>query len=272
MERLLISIVENTILSSVIFLYLVYKAKVRKRFLYTDNIFIIVLATVIGNGLYAFFTINSFASIVLLNAFLVIFLIVCLTLVRFYRDPERRHSATDADILSPADGFIVYIKQLGKNEMPFSIKGKTISKLQELTKTSLLETPCWLIGITMTLFDVHITRAPTDGSVILNEYFRGKFLSLKQGASDVENERSTIVFQNKRCHLGVVQIASKRVRGIETFIERGEHVKMGQRIGAIRFGSQTDIILPDNAKMNVRVGQWVYGGKTVIATLNIDKR
>jgi phosphatidylserine decarboxylase len=268
MEHLLISIITNTILSTALFWYLVRKVKIHRRFLYTDNILIIVFATALGFGLSSLFAIRTHAGIVLLNVSVVLALIICCTLIHFYRDPERQPHASDADVLSPADGFVIYIKKLKPKELPFSIKGSTISKLSELTKTDLLETPCWLIGITMTLFDVHVIRAPVEGKVILNEYVKGRFLSLKKGASETENERRTTVFSNHSGRIGVVQIASKRVRGIRNFIKQGEYAKFGQRIGAIRFGSQTDVILPINATLNVRIGQWVYGGKSVIATLH----
>lgn len=269
MEKFIVSIVENTIISSIIFLYLVHKAKIRSRVLYTDNILIIALATVLGNGLYAFFTMNSIIGIMLLNAFLFVLLMVFLTLIRFYRDPERRHNATDTDILSPADGFICYVRKIVADEVPFSVKGKSISKINELSKVDVIKTPCWLVGITMTLFDVHYIRSPISGRIVLNQYTTGKFLSLKKASSEVENERNTVVIENGQRQIGVIQIASKRVRGIRTFIEKGQITQMGQRIGMITFGSQADVIFPADATPAVKIGEWVYGGKTIIASFDI---
>jgi len=159
--------------------------------------------------------------------------------------------------------------KLEAGEVPFSIKGKTISKLEELTKVDILKTPCWLVGITMTLFDVHVNRAPISGRVILSKYYRGKFISLKEGDSEVKNERNTVVIENETTKVGVIQIASKRVRGIKSFVKTGQDVLMGERIGRIDFGSQTDIVFPINSQVKVSTGQWVCGGKTIIASLDV---
>ncbi len=266
MKNILIAIVTNSIFSSLIFIYLIYKTKIKRRFLYTDNLIIIILATLIGRSVVNEFSVHNVIHVVLLNLICAIILIVCLILLRFYRDPERHHNANETDILSPADGFIVYIKKIDKNSIPFSLKGKTILKLKELTKVDILRSPCCLMGIVMTMFDVHVNRAPTYGRVVLNEYFKGKFLSLKHGESEVENERNTTVMMNEYGRVGVIMIASKRVRGIETFVRTGENLEMGQRIGKIKFGSQTDVIFPAETEIKVKIGQWVYAGKTIIAT------
>lgn len=268
MKGIVISIVENTIFSTSIFFYLILKAKVRRKFICTDNILIIASSTLIGSCIHNLLSVNNIILIVLVNPFLTVFLIACLTIFNLFRDPERYHNGKMTDILSPADGLIIYLKRLEKHETPFSVKGKTISRLQELTKVDILQTPCWLIGIVMTLFDVHVIRAPTYGRVILNKHFKGKFISLKKGESDLENERNTIVLENELCQIGIIQIASKRVKDIQTYIKTGQNVEMGQRIGRIKFGSQTDIVFPINAEIKVKIGQWVYGGKTIIATMN----
>ena len=198
---------------------------------------------------------------------LTIIIIICIALWRFYRDPKRTIKAGKDDIVCPADGQIIYIKKLDKNEMPFSVKGKNISKLEEITKTNILDEPCYLIGIVMTVFDVHVNRAPIEGRAILVKHINGKFLSLKLGESDIENERCTIVVENERDKVGTVLIASKRVRRIVSFVKEGQVLEKGQRIGIIKFGSQVDLIIPQKYKVSSKIGEQVFAGKTIIASL-----
>ena len=271
MKILWIIFFENIALSTIIFLYLKHKAKLHKRHLYKDNIFAILFSTIINSWLFNLLTINKFLMFLVVIPVLIIAIIVCIGLWRFYRDPERKSNAGKDDIVCPADGQIIYIKKLNKGETPFSIKGKRISKLEEITKTNILDEPCYLIGIVMTLFDVHVNRASIEGKVILNRHINGKFLSLKWGESDVENERCTIVVENERDKVGIVLIASRRVRRIVSFVKEGQVLQKGQRIGIIKFGSQTDLIIPQKYKVNVKLGEQVFAGKTIIATLENNK-
>jgi phosphatidylserine decarboxylase len=153
-------------------------------------------------------------------------------------------------------------------ETLISTKGDKEFKINELSKIEMIKAPCWLVGITMTLFDVHYIRSPIGGEIVLNKYTKGKFMSLKMAGSEVENERNTVVIENSKYRIAVVEIASRRVRGIRTYVNKGQTVQMGQRIGMITFGSQTDVILPIQAPPRVCVGQWVYGGKTIIAAVD----
>lgn len=187
-------------------------------------------------------------------------------MIRFWRTPIRKINSVEHDIVSPADGNIIYVKKIENNEIPISIKGKSLSKLSELTKTDLLKTPCWLIGINMTPFDVHKNCSPIDGIIILNEHFDGKFLSLKDPISISDNERNTYVINNGELKVGVVQIASKRVRRIDTYVKVGEKVKKGDWLGMIRFGSQVDVILPYQSSIKISYGEQVYAGISIIAT------
>ena len=267
MENIIILFVENIIVSSSIFFYLIYKAKIRKKYIYTDNILIITILTFIGSIIFNLLSINNIILLIIINPVLTFFLIILLTLFHFYRDPERYNNANVNDILSPADGFVVYIKRVERKETPFSVKGKTISKLKELTKVNILNNPYWLMGIVMTLFDVHVVRAPTFGNIVFNKYFKGKFISLKDGESDIENERNTTVIENDFGQIGIIQIASKSVRGIESYVKVKHYVKMGQRIGKIKFGSQVDLIIPKKYKINIKLKDQVFGGKTIVASL-----
>lgn len=268
MHLICILLLENAFISTLAFLYLVLRARIRTIFLFRENTAIIMISSLLGYVILDNMMGMNTIAIMSVTPLFVVSLIVLLTLFRFYRNPERKCNSTKEYILAPADGFVSYIKRIESAEIPFSIKGKDISKLSELSKVDVLGVPCWLIGITMTLFDVHYIRAPISGQVVLNQHTAGKFLSLKIGNSEVENERNTSVIEGNQQQIGVIQIASKRVRGIRTFIEKGQCVQMGQRIGMITFGSQTDIIFPIAAIPVVSGGEWVYGGKTRIASFD----
>lgn len=213
------------------------------------------------NGLY--FIILSAVAVVGFSALFLIY--------RFYRDPDRQIPSDKNCIVSPADGRIIYIREIQKGTIPKSIKGRSEINLSELTKTDILSDENYLIGIMMTLLDVHVNRAPISGEIVLNKHFHGKFLSLKNKASITENERNTIVFGTGSMLVGIVQIASKQVRKIVSYIAEGDDVRLGQRVGAILLGSQVDVILPKKCiSLLVKEGQQVYAGETILAKIDDD--
>ena len=118
----------------------------------------------------------------------------------------------------------------------------------------------------MTPFDVHKNAAPISGKVILNLSRKGKFLSLKLPESDAENERHTLVIQNEKTIVGVVQIASRLVRRIANYVEEGQLIERGDWYGMIRFGSQVNLIIPADNIVKVDTGTQVFAAKTLIAT------
>jgi phosphatidylserine decarboxylase len=120
----------------------------------------------------------------------------------------------------------------------------------------------------MTLFDVHINRAPIGGKVILVKHTPGKYLGLNKPESTFLNERNTIVIQREDGIMAaVVQIAARYVRRCILSVKEGETVLPGAIIGKIRWGSQADLIIPRNCDILVREGEQVYAGKTIIARL-----
>lgn len=255
---------ESLIISTLMFLYLNYKAKVELKYLFLDNILIAVVSTIITYLFYNSYLNNPFYAAVL-DIIMVPTILILNTLVRFYRVPNRKTDAEEDDIISPADGNVIYIKRIEAKDIPFSIKNYEVSKLSELTNTDILNTPCWLVGINMTPFDVHKNASPIAGKVVLNKHFDGKYLSLKDGQAEIENERNTIVIDNGKFQVGVVQIASKKVRRIETYFKEGENIKRGDWFGMIKFGSQVDVIIPANYQVELNLKDQVYAGKTIIA-------
>ncbi|NLL11232.1 MAG: phosphatidylserine decarboxylase family protein [Methanomicrobiales archaeon] len=270
LQSFLVILITSLAASTLLYLFLRRKTRIGSRYLWSDNpavaiisafaVFIVIRPHISGKWL--------FTGIVLV--FLVIFLAFVMTMIRFFRVPRRRVSAGPGQIVSPADGRIIYIKKLTEREVPESVKKQKVSRLEELTKTSLLNDGGWHIGINMTPFDVHKNCAPISGEVILNRHFSGKFLSLKDEASQSENERNTCVVANEGVKIGIVQIASRLVRRIDSYVSEGEKVKQGDWIGMIRFGSQVDVIIPADFRVITETGRQVYAAETIIAEKNED--
>jgi phosphatidylserine decarboxylase len=200
--------------------------------------------------------------------FTVLFLFIGLFFYRFFRNPKRIIPGSENDLVSPADGRIIYIKELESNQIPVTVKKKRIANISEITKTDILEQPCYLIGIAITLFDVHMNRAPIDGKVILVKHTPGTSIGLNTPESTLTNERNTTVFEREDgIKAGVVQIAARGVNRCIVMPKVGETVKRGGIFGKIRWGSQTDLIIPRNCEILVREGEQVHAGSTIIGKL-----
>ena len=190
-----------------------------------------------------------------------------ITAFRFYRDPERIPPSRDDVVLSPADGTILYVHEVMGAELPVVAKNGRPYRLEELTKTTLHDSDATVIGIGLNFLDVHVNRAPIAGRITLQERFPGRFGSLRKPAMIFENERATIVIERGELQVALVLIASRLVRRIVLFLKSGEEVALGQRIGAIRFGSQADIVIParDGLRVVVQPGDSAIAGDTVLA-------
>ena len=198
---------------------------------------------------------------------LTLFLAVALVLQRFYRDPERRPPDDDDVMVSPADGRIVYIRRAEGGVLPVSHKFLRDYPLEELTRTRLHTGDALVIGISLSLLDVHVNRAPTSGRIAFQRHSPGRFGSLKRPEMVFENERATIVIERAPLQVAVVLIASRLVRRIVTFREESDEIAVGERIGVIRFGSQVDVVIPADAGLAVTVaeGDRVVAGESIIA-------
>ncbi len=263
----LLLLAESAVISTLLYYYLHYKTRISLKYLFQDNVVVILLSFLLAWALLSVLPEGWEWVAFVINAGLVGGVAFAITMIRFWRTPTRSANVAETDIISPADGNVIYVEKIEAGEVPISVKGNTLSKLDELTKTNILEGPCWLIGINMTPFDVHKNCAPIPGRVILNQHFDGKFLSLKLGEALKENERNTMVFDNNGLKVGIVQIASKLVRRIDTYVKEGEDLKRGQWVGMIRFGSQVDVIIPQKYTVNVSVKDQIYAGESIIAQL-----
>lgn len=256
--------------STTLYLFLRHKTKIETRYLYIDNPSVAMISAFVVFILFKPHLTGQWIPAGALLICSVGFLTFVFTMIRFWRVPRRRITAATGQIVSPADGRVIYIRKITRGEIPISVKGRIPSRLEELTKTEILNDGGWHIGINMTPFDVHKNCAPISGEIILNRHFSGKFLSLKDEASRVENERNTYVLANDTVKVGIVQIASRLVRRIDSYVKEGDKVRQGDWLGMIRFGSQVDVIIPENYRVLIDAGRQIYAAETIIAVKNED--
>ncbi len=172
--------------------------------------------------------------------------------IYFFRDPPRGVPQDDGVLIAPADGLV----QMIVDAVPPAELGLGD---QALTRVSIF----------LSVFDVHINRAPCAGTVEVVAYRPGKFLNAAADKASDENERSAIALRRADGTLiGCVQIAGWVARRIITYIKPGQQVAAGERFGHIRFGSRTDLYLPQGARLLVAPGQRMIGGETVMAELD----
>lgn len=199
----------------------------------------------------------------------------------FFRDPERSVPGDEESIVSPADGTLIYVKEIRDDRSLFSTKLKRNISLQEFCANQDFKPPCYLIGIFMHPTSVHVNRAPIEGRIEKMDYMPGKNLPMtltwwrvnlklrpyeKYAGHLFSNERNIMAIAGK-IRLAVIQIADIYVNKIECWVKEQEPVAKGERIGMIKLGSQVDVLLPKIAgiSINVAVGQKVKAGETVLA-------
>lgn len=169
----------------------------------------------------------------------------------FFRDPERVLPPRPNVFVAPADGLVVGVEEA----VPPAELG-------------LGETPRMRVAIFLSVLDVHVNRAPIAGLVSRIAYHPGKFLSAADEKASDDNERNSILLSLPTGQeVVVVQIAGLIARRILCDIHEGQSITTGQRIGIIRFGSRTDLYLPEGTLPLVAPGQRMIGGETVIAEL-----
>jgi phosphatidylserine decarboxylase len=265
MKELIIFTLESAVISTLVYLYLHKKTRISLQFLYSDNVIAILLSVVLFLASRLLVPHEYHWIYYILSPGFVLGFAFMLTMIRFWRTPNRKVTASDREIISPADGNIIYITKVEAGEVPIAEKRGLKASLHEVAQTDLLHTPCWLIGINMTPFDVHKNCSPIDGKIILNKHIPGQFLSLKDPMAIARNERNTLVVRNEELTLGIVQTASRLVRRIDSYVKEGEDINRGKWFGMIRFGSQVDVILPQSYQPAVELGQQVYAAKSILA-------
>jgi phosphatidylserine decarboxylase len=185
----------------------------------------------------------------------------------FWRDPERVPPETSGVILSAADGRVAYITAIDDSSVPLVTKHGQDYRLEELIGTSLVTGPAWVIGVEMHFLNVHVNRCPIEGQVRLVKHMPGRFLSLRKDEAPFVNERLTTVVEGPLLSVGVVQVASRLVRRIQSYLSVSQPVSAGQRLGMIRFGSLVAVVMPQRQDIDiqVKVGESVTAGVSVLA-------
>jgi phosphatidylserine decarboxylase len=209
-------------------------------------------------------------TIYVLIALSVIITIVIWFFIFFNRDPERQPPATSNVIVSPADGTVIYIERFDAGNLPVPRKFGREVHLNELVGLNAFPNGGHLIGIYLSPFDIHIVRAPIAGNIVFASHWSGRLFSKELFAfKKTADERSTCIIENDDTRVGVVQMAAYLVRRAVLYARIGDHVRMGERVGRIRLGSQVDLILSNETGLTIatRCGSKVLAGESVVAML-----
>lgn len=177
-----------------------------------------------------------------------VFGLAALFVLFFFRDPVRDIPPDFNAVLAPADGRVLGVEHLLDRDNP-------------------LGRPAFKISIFMSLLDVHVNRAPVGGSVTRIRYHPGKFFAaqLDKASAHNENNRITLEVPGSGEEILVIQIAGLIARRISCWVQEGDRLSAGQRIGLIRFGSRVEAFLPDHCEIAARAHQKVKAGLTVMA-------
>jgi phosphatidylserine decarboxylase len=197
-----------------------------------------------------FLLVDSFISIAWLQTAIMIVLLVFLILIlQFFRNPKRHTVLNDNHIVSPVDGKVVVIEEVEENEY---FKDKRLQ-----------------VSVFMSPVNVHVTRYPIGGNVLFSKYHPGKFLVAWHPKSSEENERTTVVVENKI--IGKIlfrQIAGALAKRIVNYANVDDKAIQGGESGFIKFGSRVDLFLPLNTNIKVQLNQKVKGGESIIGEIN----
>lgn len=183
---------------------------------------------------------------------------VTIWIATFFRDPVRTTPRGDRLIVAPADGLITMIARVPP---PPELRGPE----------GLVDGDYTRVSIFMSVFDVHINRAPIAGRVKRIAYVPGKFVNADLDKASEDNERQHMLIEGADgLRIGFTQIAGLVARRILSFVREGDVVDAGQRVGLIRFGSRVDVYLPAGTSPKVLLGQRSIAGETIIAEIGTD--
>jgi phosphatidylserine decarboxylase len=177
----------------------------------------------------------------------VVMLALTLFVLFFFRDPERLVPGGKGIVVSPADGKVIVIK--------------------DIYEPTYLKQDVKQISIFLSVFNVHVNRAPIEGTVELVKYNPGKFHVASVDKASLDNEQTAMVIANGKDKILVKQIAGLIARRIVCYAKVGDVIKRGERYGLIRFGSRADIFLPKDAEITVKLGDRVKGARDIIGVL-----
>lgn len=174
-----------------------------------------------------------------------IFFLLALFVAFFFRNPHRDVPTDRSLIVSPADGRVVVVKPVDGRDPQAGT----------------------LVSIFLSVFDVHVNRAPVGGTITETVYRRGKFIIATAERASVENEQNIVTVENEQVKVVFKQIAGAIARRIVFWKRTGDQVALGERVGLIKFGSRTDLILPLKVSIEVKPGDRVKGGVSIIGRI-----
>lgn len=167
--------------------------------------------------------------------------------VNFFRDPDRPVPPGDEVVVAAADG--------------------VVADIVEIEETEVLKVRCQRVGIFLSVFDVHVNKAPIAGRITYQQHHPGLYLDARNPECSIKNEALTWAIEGGKATLVIRQITGAIARRIVPWSRVGDEVPKGFRFGMIRFGSRTEIYLPLTATVEVKVGDRVRGAESIIAKL-----
>ena len=172
-------------------------------------------------------------------------LLLALFMAYFFRDPERAAHTDEDLVVAPADGRVTRVAQV----IPDDPKSPQV------------------VSIFLSVFDVHVNRAPIAGEITDVAYTKGRFMIATREEASVVNEQNALTIQGERMTVVCKQIAGVLARRIVCWKRKGERVNLGERFGLIKFSSRIDLVMPREVEVSVRVGERVRGGVSIIGRL-----
>jgi phosphatidylserine decarboxylase len=170
---------------------------------------------------------------------------VTLCCLGFFRDPDRTAPSVPGAVLAPADGRVMRVAEIDDAWVGRAVR----------------------VSIFLSPLDVHVNRSPVAGLVERVDYGAGRYLAAYRDEASELNERCTLALQGESSRVGVKQIAGVVARRIVCRARQGDKLQAGERYGLIRFGSRTDLVVPEGTEIRVRVGDRVKGGETIMGVL-----
>jgi phosphatidylserine decarboxylase precursor-related protein len=182
-------------------------------------------------------------------------------IMQFFRDPNRHVPHENGVVVAPADGRVLK-GQIDKIEI-VEYSDPLMKHILEEGKKGIR------VSTFMSPFDVHVNRSPVSGEIVKTKHFPGKFkLAFRDAETETEKEKNLIVIDSQYGKIGVIQIAGFVARRIVQYVNVGDKVEIGERVGMIKFGSRVDLIVPyEKFKLMVKEGEKPKAAETIIAKM-----
>ncbi len=191
----------------------------------------------------SFFINNSSAKII----FIVVAALILVFVLNFFRDPDRTPPNRDDVVISPADGKVLFVKEINDHKF--------------------INEKAWMVSIFMSPLNVHVNRIPISGTVEYLEYIEGKYVAAFEDKASDLNERMEIGISSSKGKVFFTQVAGMVARRIVNDLKLKENVKIGERFGMIKFGSRVDVIVNSKWKPKINKDDKVTAGETILFEL-----